>query len=170
MAKETKSISVHPADEQETIEQYQAFGWELQSSQEIFEKDSHLERSGNNINQVTTTTNYVKLVFSRETTMPNYHQLTKLENQYHSVHFPYRKTAKVWFILSAIVAFFGFITLGTWFIGVPLLIGAITLFVFAIIKKKKFDDEYWNEYRLADEKCEEILNKAKQLDKDVPKV
>lgn len=161
MAKETKSISVHPDDEQETIDLYQTFGWELQSSQEIFNRDSHLERSGNNINSITTTTNYVKLVFARETTMPNYSKLSALENEYNNVEFPYQQSAKLWFILSAIVGVLGLSTLSAWFIGVPVLAGAIALLIFSFKKMKKFSDEYWNERSAANAKCEEILNKAR---------
>ncbi|MBE7080383.1 MAG: hypothetical protein E7371_04010 [Clostridiales bacterium] len=163
MAKETKSISVHPDDEQETIDLYQTFGWELQSSQEIFNRDSHLERSGNNINSITTTTNYVKLVFSRETTMPNYSKLSALENEYHDVDFPYQQSAKGWFIISGIVAMLGIFNLGTWFFGIPILAVGIVLLVFSFKKMKKFSDEYWSERSAANEKCEEILNKARSV-------
>ena len=161
MAKETKSISVHPDDEQETIDLYQTFGWELQSSQEIFNRDSHLERSGNNINSITTTTNYVKLVFARETTMPNYSKLSALENQFNNIDFPIRQSAKGWFILAGVAGALGLSTLSTWFIGVPILAGAIALLVLAFKKMKKFGDEYWSKRSTANEKCEEILNKAR---------
>ena len=163
MAKETKSISVHPHKEQETINQYEAFGWEVQSSQEIFNRDSHLERSGNQISSVTTTTNYIKLVFSRETTMRNYDKLTKLEARFNSVKFPYRESAKLWFILAGIAGFLGLITLVTWFIGVPVLAGAITLLVFGFIKMKQFGDEYWEEYKVAEGKCRELLKEAREV-------
>lgn len=60
---ESTSLSVLPNDEQEAIDTYQKFGWELKSSQEIFNKDSHNERRGDSVYNVTETTNYVKLVF-----------------------------------------------------------------------------------------------------------
>ena len=36
MAKESKTLSVNPSEEQSTVEFWQDFGWELVSSQEIF--------------------------------------------------------------------------------------------------------------------------------------
>lgn len=80
--KETKSITVLPSDENETIDLWADFGWELQSSQEIFNKDSGLKRSGDTIYSVTTTINYVKLVFQRDTSMPNYEEIRKKEAEY----------------------------------------------------------------------------------------
>lgn len=80
---ESKSMTVAPSREQSTIDTYQKFGWSLVSSQEIFNKDSHLERdSRNNLNSVTETTNYVKLVFQRDTDMPNYAQIRDLNNSF----------------------------------------------------------------------------------------
>ena len=163
MAKETKSISVHPDDEQETIDLYQTFGWKLQSSQEIFNQDTYYKSSGDRIDRVTNTTNYVKLVFARETTMPNYSKLSALENEYNNVEFPYQQSAKGWFILSGIVAILSIWIISYWLIGILPLAGAVALLVFAFIKMKKFSDEYWTERRAANEKCEEILNKAKKI-------
>ena len=82
MSKETKSLSVIPSDEQRTIDEMQAFGWELMSSQEVSTKDSHLEQHGNTLYSVTESENYVKLVFSRDTSIPNYAELDALYRQY----------------------------------------------------------------------------------------
>ena len=40
---ESKSVRVSPASEQITIDRYQKFGWVLLGSQEVFNRDSHLE-------------------------------------------------------------------------------------------------------------------------------
>lgn len=86
MAKlETKSISVNPDAEQSTIELWDKFGWSLISSQEIFNRDSHLERDGDRIVNVTETTNYVKLVFQRDKDMPYYNEVTDLERNFHAL-------------------------------------------------------------------------------------
>ncbi len=79
---ESKSVSVAPADEQEAIQKHEQFGWELKSSQEIHSQDSHLESRGDEIWNVTTTTNYVKLVFQRDMDMPNIAAVRKVEEEY----------------------------------------------------------------------------------------
>ncbi len=163
MAKETKSISVHPDNEQSTIDLYQTFGWELQSSQEIFNKDSHLERDGDNINSVTTTTNYVKLVFARNTEMKNYRQLADLENRYNKIHTPIRKSAKVWFILGLVAGALGACNASTLLFSIPCFIGCAALFVLGFIKMKKHSDEYYSESVKAQKERTGILQEAANL-------
>lgn len=85
---ESKSVTCKPAEENPTIEKYQRFGWALESSQEVFNKDSHLELHGNTQYSVTETTNYVKLVFKRDKDMPYYNEIVALENKYDTVHLP----------------------------------------------------------------------------------
>lgn len=165
MAKESKSISVLPSEEQSTIQVYQTFGWELQSSQEIFNRDSHLEKDNNgDINSVTTTTNYVKLVFCRNTEMKNYHQLVDLERRYNNISFPVSKSAKVWFILGLIAAVFGFVNVDQeLLIAIPCFVGAAALFVLGIIKKKKNSDAYYSQLSDARKQQQRILNEACNL-------
>jgi len=62
-----------------------------------------------------------------------------------------------------IVAMLGIFNLGTWFFGIPILAVGIVLLVFSFKKMKKFSDEYWSERSAANEKCEEILNKARSV-------
>ena len=81
---ETKSMKVSTEQEQECIDSMRDFGWEFKSSQEINVKDSHLESRGGSLYNVTTSENYVKLVFSRDTNMPHYAELKQLENTYYS--------------------------------------------------------------------------------------
>jgi hypothetical protein len=83
--KETKSFNVSPYEENDEIRIRSDFGWEFQSSQEIFNKDSGLERRGDTIYSVTTTTNYVKLVFQRDTDIPNLSEIKKLEQEFDSL-------------------------------------------------------------------------------------
>ena len=82
---ETVSKKVSPDSEQSTINFMANFGWSLQSSQEINNTDSHLERRGDEIYSVTTKENYVKLVFQRDTNMPNYARISELESKYLSL-------------------------------------------------------------------------------------
>ena len=61
---ESKSIQVHPADEQTMITVMQEFNWNLKSSQEI--KLRNQEIAGVTSNSITTRTHsehYIKLVF-----------------------------------------------------------------------------------------------------------
>ena len=79
---ESKTLSVAPAREQEAIQKHEMFGWTLFSSQEVFSKDSHLEERGGDLWSVTTTTNYVKLVFQRDLEMPQIAEVKNLEKEY----------------------------------------------------------------------------------------
>lgn len=89
MAKEFKSLTVSPASEQYTIDVRSIFGWELQSSQEINSKESHIESGFTSNYSVTTTENYVKLVFSRDPAqVEHYQELVQLEREYDSVPEP----------------------------------------------------------------------------------
>lgn len=82
---ETKSFTVHPEQEQATIDLAANFGWSLKSSQEINNTDSHLENRGGEIYNVTTKEHYVKLVLERDTNMKNYDRVRQLENTYFSI-------------------------------------------------------------------------------------
>lgn len=59
----------HPNKEIEVIRTYEYFGWVLNSSQEIETENSH----------------YTNLMFQRDTSIPNYKQLTELEEKYWSI-------------------------------------------------------------------------------------
>lgn len=77
---ESKSVRVAPAAEQITIDRYQKFGWVLLGSQEVFNRDSHLEEGApGTINSVTETTHFVKLVFQRDMDMPYYNKIKELD-------------------------------------------------------------------------------------------
>ena len=82
---ETKTLTVKPEYEESIIETYASFAWELKSSQEIKNTDSHLERRGDEIYNVTETEHYVKLVFNRDTKMEHYDRIKELENTYFSI-------------------------------------------------------------------------------------
>lgn len=82
---ETKSFTVHPDDEQSTIDLWASFGWNLKSSQEVKTKDSHLEQRGGQLVSVTESEHYVKLVFERDNQRANYQRLVELENTYYDI-------------------------------------------------------------------------------------
>ncbi|MCG2720465.1 MAG: hypothetical protein L6290_00395 [Thermodesulfovibrionales bacterium] len=87
---ESKSMQVHPAEEQKLIELMQKFHWSLLSSQEVKTKDSHLEQnwSGDKIMSVTETEHYIKLVFSRDLDLRNLQEIKKIENKFFSLSTP----------------------------------------------------------------------------------
>ena len=41
---ESRVVQIHPADEMSTIQKFESFGWELNNSQTVDTKESHLER------------------------------------------------------------------------------------------------------------------------------
>ena len=80
---ESKVVQVAPSREDDTIDEYQAFGWELKNSQTIDKQDSHLENQFGTIYSVTESEKYVKLTFRRNKKMANYARLVELENKYY---------------------------------------------------------------------------------------
>jgi len=78
---ETKNLRVKPEYEDSTISSMQRYGWQLFSSNEIHSKDSHLEQRGDSIYSVSESTHFVKLVFQRDTSDPNYAKWVALENE-----------------------------------------------------------------------------------------
>jgi len=106
---ESKSMQVHPAEEQKLIELMQKFHWSLLSSQEVKTKDSHLEKnwSGDKIMSVTETEHYIKLVFSRDLDLRNLQEIKKIENKFFSLSAPeYPKLFPVSIWMWVIGAFF----------------------------------------------------------------
>lgn len=89
--KESKVISISPKDEQYMIDSYQKFGWEVLTFQEIFSQDSHEEADGDKNVSVTNTVNFVKIVFSRDTNMPNYDKIVELEKKFEQISMPVLK-------------------------------------------------------------------------------
>lgn len=75
---ESKSLTVPPSLENSTIDLWQTFGWELKSTQEIFNRNT--VDLGDSTE--TTTTNYIKLAFQRDTSIPNYARIKELEAKY----------------------------------------------------------------------------------------
>lgn len=94
MAKEIKTLTVAPNEDAQTIYNLQCFGWTLLSSQEVYNKDSHLELWGKNTYSVIQTTHYVKLTFERDSArIANYAQIRRLEDSYMAVPCPKRNPA-----------------------------------------------------------------------------
>ncbi len=75
---ESKSLQVHPALENSTIELWQNFGWSLKSTQEVNKYAGEDE-------DYTYTESYIKLAFQRDTSIPNYAKIKELEDKYNEI-------------------------------------------------------------------------------------
>ena len=151
---ESQSLTVAPSEEQNAIEAFQNFGWTLKSTQEVHSKESHLERGGWNydkIYSVTETTNYVKLLFQRDTQMPNYNEIVELENEYWSIitSEPSKPGGTMFWIILSIIGLIFYVVPGAIFIAIRVLM---------ISKYKKKHAEWELEYN----KIPEILEKSWQ--------
>ncbi|MCL2186804.1 MAG: hypothetical protein FWB86_13280 [Treponema sp.] len=120
MAKETKFIEVSPSTVNSTIERWNDFGWELLGApQEINYTTTHRtqETDKHYSSEYTEKTNYVKITFQRDNSIPNYKEIVSLENEYLSLKDPPPppqdfKTPSfgiIWFLLAAAGIFFGVI-------------------------------------------------------------
>lgn len=172
---EIKKIQVLPAQEEDSVALYQCFGWTFVSSQEINNSDSHLERRGDTIYNVTTKTNYVNLVFKRDTNMPNYQELVALEEKYWEVPVdrqPEMKSgnASAFLIVVGVISFIaGLIIKGVGgkiigiLLGVAAIVGGILL---TVKRKKQFKqacDEYFKQDQTHNEERTQIAQEAMAL-------
>jgi len=89
MAKEIKSFTVDPSKEEETINSWLIWGWELKSTQEVKTQEAQ-KFTGQNYDktisyyETTKGDHYVKLTFERDKSMPNYAELCELEEWYNT--------------------------------------------------------------------------------------
>jgi len=162
--KETKFEEVRPDAVNSTIEKWASFGWELLGApQEINYTTTHRtqETDKHYSSEYTTKTNYVKITFQRDNSMPNYRGLVTLEQQYDSLKVPSSPDKPVMFGLIWGIAF----AVGLIFFPI-----AIAIYIWRLVryfkKKKIYDSEYaeWEKARdkIRNEKSE-IKNKARAL-------
>ena len=95
MSIETKKVVCEPTRETNLINHYTSFGWTLSHRDEVFSQTQHITGantygyifdgdftgSGTTIHSYTTTTNYVNLLFSRDTQKAHYEELSSLDQQ-----------------------------------------------------------------------------------------
>ncbi|HEY0376247.1 MAG TPA: hypothetical protein VGC87_04750 [Pyrinomonadaceae bacterium] len=139
---ESMTIQVHPNDEQSQINLMQHFHWSLLSTQEIKTIDSHLERRGDKIYQITNSANYIKLAFSRELNLPNLDEVRRLEKEYFSLPTPVYPGMTLGVVLAVLIlVIFGAAT-RNFGIGLILAIGAfVAFYIYGYTPKKKSADE-----------------------------
>jgi hypothetical protein len=93
MAKDIKTMTVPPEYETDAIQLWMTFGYDLLNNQEVLAKDTRLEQGvldsfADTYTQVTETIHYIKLTFQRETNIPHYAELKRLEQEYDSLPHP----------------------------------------------------------------------------------
>lgn len=113
---ENKSVKTHPALEQEIISTHEKFGWSLVSSQELLSQTSHTSEDSVFVYHHTTTTNYVKLIFSRNRDIPNREKVVALEKEYWDcfdtfMSAPNIMPGKIFWIIAAVLCVPGLIML-----------------------------------------------------------
>jgi hypothetical protein len=173
MAKETKTITVHPDRVQDSMDEHQIFGWDVLSNQEVKTVDSHLENKGGDLYSVTKTEHYIRLTYQRDpSSIPNYSEIAALDKEYFAVPHPGRRSnlfSKFSLIilgigLLAIIMGFSQLEFGIAGLIGYILVGAaiIALRVFFHIRKNKRWD---NDFAVYSNKRTEIAEKAKGLQK-----
>ncbi|MDR0475531.1 MAG: hypothetical protein LBH43_17895 [Treponema sp.] len=166
--KETKFIEVGPRDVNSTIEAWASFGWELLGApQEINYSTTHRtqETDDHYASEYTTTTNYVKITFQRDSGIPNYSQLAELQRQYDSIPEPNYPTPRFGYPFFRL---FGFIPVSGWTILIALglflfIAPGILIIIWRCVsysEKKKIWEEGYAAYK---RKREEIAAKARSF-------
>ncbi len=177
MAKETKVVNVESNEEQATMDFYAKFGWEVLTTQRVYNKDSHLESRNDGVYNVTTTTDFVRITFTRDKAMPFYREISDIENRYYNYPMPAKpKTFTGLVVLFSILTFFSLSTivlsLSSEFLSFLLPIGIIAFILslsmaimFGVITSKR-NKKYFAEWRAARKKQEAVLLELKKYDPD----
>jgi len=160
MAKDTKTINVHPDNEVGAINFFQNFGWELFSTQEVKNSSSHLKESmwTGDIMQVTEREHYIKLTFQRDNAIPNYSRLVQLENEYNTVYSPPMPKKPSWLLIIVPV-------IATPIISQLVLLVPVGIAVFVVLKRsyRRKLDEYNNAEAIEIEQKQRILSECRRL-------
>ena len=164
---ETITRKVAPREENETADIMRCFGWRLKSTQEVNSKESHLERQGDTLYSVTTSENYVKLFFERDTSMPNYSKLASLEREYCSIlrKKPLFPKVKFWgfaalglfaaLVLNVVLVLFGS--------RLPLILLIAMTAVLPAITFHKYKKQMTNYHAYCNKEFKRIFSSAKSL-------
>lgn len=137
--KESKKLIVAPGEETYYVNTYACFGWELVSSQEIKVKDSHVENRGGTLYSVTESENYVNIMLSRDTQIPNYEKLNGFQNRFETASSSRRPRKK----FSGIIALLGLAMFG---------VGLVLYIVYYTTSNKKIDEH--------NSQCQQAMDKA----------
>jgi len=159
---ESTSVKVSPIEEEETIQTYEMFGWELVSSQTVDNTDSHLENHMGTLYSVTQSTNYVKLVFKRDKNKPNYNRIVELEQEYDFSN-PPDPPVQPGLVLPGIGLFLLVLGLYSYKFFLIWSIPFIAVFVIKWMKYKNKNEEYQEQKADADERRLKCLNDMKAL-------
>ena len=169
---ETKSIKASPGNRDSVIRQYETFGWTCTNVQEIYSQDSHMERSGNNLQSVTETTNYFSLTFQRDRDMDHYNEVVQLENTF--IHLQNNIPVKsgkgkglvTLGVIALIIGLLLFIPvvegpIGVLILALPFLAAGVVALVFGIKKKKKATKDYDTAFAMHRETMNAVLEQVR---------
>ncbi len=174
MSEEIKSFKVHPDYESEEINYRQRFGWEFVSTQEIYNKDTHLERGISDIildttTSVTETTHYVKLTFKRDRSKIN-PRLVEIEEELEHLSPPVRSSYGCDWV-AGLVGAGGFLLCGI--IAAALnnsaiyAMGWVAVLIGVFIRRKKrtsdIESEYYEAKKAYDEKLEQLMRELDSI-------
>jgi len=172
---ESKSIQVHPKDEQYFIDVMQHFHYNLQSSQEVNIRDSHLEVQSGKLYSVTESQRYVKLIFTRPSDFVNKEKVIELENEFLSMKYQKTKGTSCW--VTGMIIFSVIIIIGAIIILInekKNITSAVTLFIFfgilllsgilLIKNNNKNNQKIIDANKKMDERKAEILGICNSLD------
>jgi len=178
MAKDTKTLNVHPDNEVAAVDFFQNFGWQLfgARTQEVKNTSSHLKGSmwTGDILQVTEREHYIKLTFQRDSTMPNYSRLVQLENEYNAVYSPSEPRKISWIIAGVLAAFvvFAFFeavnapphrmgaSMGVFLIAA---VPVVAFYTFRIRSYRRKLNDYSNAEAIETEQKQKILSECQRL-------
>ncbi len=180
MARETKIVKVKPDKEKTTIYGYQSFGWELMSTQEILVSDNNSLYVDEFTADYHPTLNYVKLVFTRDTSMPNYSKLRDLEKQLFKTRAPIRTDSHkgmsfrlfICPLITIISTILFFVSCFTFPLTVAIIvcIMCVCLFVSSIVlniqgrRWSKIDDKAYDDKKYEHQQLlEKIIQEARKL-------
>jgi hypothetical protein len=164
---ESKSLQVHPADEQYMINVMQEFFWNLKSSQEIKISNQKITGTSSTYNSFTQQVNtkvhtrnetehYIKLVFERPYEFANRERLVQLENEFFSLRYPPKEkmTMPVVVGLIGLFLFLAKIMLGGF------IVFAMGVWIYTIITGNKKKDAL---YAYNNRRKQEIIAEATPL-------
>jgi hypothetical protein len=152
MAKEAKTVTVSPCNEQSSMDEHRVFGWDVLNNQVVNQDE-------------------LRITYQRDpASVKNYEEIAALDKEYFSLIAPdpdsrSRLSSKPSLIVFAvgIICFLlciGIINTGTGLFWVLFGLGIIALRIFLHIRKNNQWDIVAADYK---KKCDEILEKAKQL-------
>lgn len=144
---------------------FEAFGWELYSSQKITDKDVDVEVSRHEVRTTTTTDSSTHLVFRRNKKMPHYKEIVELEEMYDDAdlkcinHTPYNGGCSLYLGIIGIIV-------GLCFVEFPSMYGYMFLCWLIAAPFIAFSVKKFKEDKILQEKAKANRAKYEPIKKD----